>query len=664
MTNFNQEGNKAMSKSKIIFALLVALLFASTVQLFGQTVPPATKENVDKLIAVIKSEAPQKEKVDACRQLSVIGTKDAIAPLAALLGDEKLSDMARYALEPIPDPAVDDVLRDALGRLKGRPLAGVITSIGVRHDAKAVAAVSKLLQDQDSIVAQAAARALGSIGNQAAAKSLRGALKNVSAANQLAVCEGLLRCAESLAAKGQRDQAIEIYDLLLSTKAAHQVRAGALRGAILTRGKDGLSLLRQHLKSDDYILFSAAVQASYELPKDKAVTDVLTDGLSKLPADNQILVILAIGKRGDAAALPTLFALAKSGEKTVRIAAIKALPAIGHSSAVPVLVELLADADRQISEVAQESLAALPGKEAEAAVMAMFNSNKTDQRLTALELIGRRRMTTSVPALLKAAGDADPKVRSAAIKKVGELGGPAELPALLKLFMDLKESQDISAAEQALLDVCAKADNPQSYNEKFIGLLSQAQPAQKSSLLRVLSAIGGANALKVVRDSVNDSDAQVHTAAIRALSGWKTIDAAPELLALAKTASNPNDKTLCLRGYIGLAAHPDLPADQRLSMCREAAGLIERNEEKKLLLGVLGTVPEAEALSMAMAYIDNSETKDEASMAAVAISEKIVEQKPGEVADALQKVIRATDNKEVIRRAKETLDKAKKTAGK
>ena len=664
MTNFNQEGNKAMSKSKIIFALLVALLFASTVQLFGQTVPPATKENVDKLIAVIKSEAPQKEKVDACRQLSVIGTKDAIAPLAALLGDEKLSDMARYALEPIPDPAVDDVLRDALGRLKGRPLAGVITSIGVRHDAKAVAAVSKLLQDQDSIVAQAAARALGSIGNQAAAKSLRGALKNVSAANQLAVCEGLLRCAESLAAKGQRDQAIEIYDLLLSTKAAHQVRAGALRGAILVRGNEGLSLLRQHLKSDDYILFSAAVQASYELPKDKAVTDVLTDGLSKLPADNQILVILAIGKRGDAAALPTLFALAKSGEKTVRIAAIKALPAIGHSSAVPVLVELLADADRQISEVAQESLAALPGKEAEAAVMAMFNSNKTDQRLTALELIGRRRMTTSVPALLKAAGDADPKVRSAAIKKVGELGGPAELPALLKLFMDLKESQDISAAEQALLDVCAKADNPQSYNEKFIGLLSQAQPAQKSSLLRVLSAIGGANALKVVRDSVNDSDAQVHTAAIRALSGWKTIDAAPELLALAKTASNPNDKTLCLRGYIGLAAHPDLPADQRLSMCREAAGLIERNEEKKLLLGVLGTVPEAEALSMAMAYIDNSETKDEASMAAVAISEKIVEQKPGEVADALQKVIRATDNKEVIRRAKETLDKAKKTAGK
>ena len=32
--------------------------------------------------------------------------------------------MARYALETIPDPSVDDALRDALGKLKGRPLHG------------------------------------------------------------------------------------------------------------------------------------------------------------------------------------------------------------------------------------------------------------------------------------------------------------------------------------------------------------------------------------------------------------------------------------------------------------------------------------------------------------------------------------------------------------
>ena len=186
--------------------------------------------------------------------------------LAALLGDEKLSHMARYGLEPIPDASVDDALRDAFGKLKGRPLAGVIGSIGVRRDAKAVEPLARLLQNPDADVVQAAARALGRIGTPDAAKALEDALPGVRAANQPALCEGLLRAAEALAAKGQRDQAIAIYDRLRSLQPApHQVRTAALRGAILTRGQDGLSLLQEHLQSKDYLLFAAAVRTSQEM---------------------------------------------------------------------------------------------------------------------------------------------------------------------------------------------------------------------------------------------------------------------------------------------------------------------------------------------------------------------------------------------------------------
>ena len=54
--------------------------------------------------------------------------------LAALLPNEHLTYLARYALEAIPDPSVDEALREALGKLDGRPLAGAITSIGARRD--------------------------------------------------------------------------------------------------------------------------------------------------------------------------------------------------------------------------------------------------------------------------------------------------------------------------------------------------------------------------------------------------------------------------------------------------------------------------------------------------------------------------------------------------
>ncbi len=346
-----------MTTSKKNLILLVVLLLAIAAHSFGQTVPPATPEEEAKLIAVLKSDASLKQKVDACRQLSVIGTKTAVAPLAALLGDEKLSHNARYALEPIPDPSVDEAFRDALGKLKGTPLVGVIGSVGVRRDARAVRPLAGFLSNSDAEVAQAAARALGSIGNRRATRVLQRALPGVSAGNRLAFCEGLLRCAESLAARGRQDQALAIYDQLRNMKEApHQVRGGALRSAILARGPEGIPLLKQHLGSDDYILFSAAVQASLKM-SGGGVTDALTSGLKGLSPDNQILIISALGKRADPTALPALTAAAKSGEKSVRIAAIRALPQIGHASAVPVLKALVDDADAEISQAAKKSLA-------------------------------------------------------------------------------------------------------------------------------------------------------------------------------------------------------------------------------------------------------------------------------------------------------------------
>jgi HEAT repeat protein len=345
----------------------------------------AAKEQEVKLIAVLKSDASQKEKADACRELARIGTKDAVAPLAALLGDERLSHMARYGLETIPDPAVDDALRDALKSLKGRPLVGVIGSIGVRRDAKAIEPLAKLLQDADAEVAQAAARALGNIGNTAAVKALGGALASVPAKNQLAFCEGLFRCAEALNAKGQREEALAVYDRLRAVKdAPHQVRAGALRGAILARQKEGLPLLLQAIRGEDFAMAAAAARTAQEMPGadvTKAlaaepdigfaglplerfradVTKALAAELGKLPADKQILLIQTLGKRADALALPALFAAAKSGDKAVRVAAIRALPEIGDASAAPVLKELLKDSDKEIAQAAQESLAGLPG---------------------------------------------------------------------------------------------------------------------------------------------------------------------------------------------------------------------------------------------------------------------------------------------------------------
>ena len=647
--------------------LLATLLLTCATATFAKPAEPTTKEQVAKLCAVLSSDSPQKDKADACRELARIGTKDAVAPLAALLADEKLSHMARYGLETIPDASVDKALRDAAAKLHGRQLVGVIGSLGVRRDAKAVNALAKLLHDSDNDVAQAAARALGRIGNPPTVKALQDALDGVSAANQLAFCEGLLRCAEAATASGDHKEAMGIYDHLRKVQVPQQVRTAALRGAVLTRENKGLPLLLEALHGADFNLVLAAARTAQEMPGSQ-VTVLLANELARLPADRQIVVIQTLAKRPDEIALIGLDGCARFTAKPIRLAAIRAMAEIGSPTALPLLVDMLDDVDREIAQAAQESLASLPGRKVDTAIMTMLADGTPLRRTTAMELIVRRRMISAIPALFDVAGGTDAKLRTAAVSKLGELAGPAELSRMLDLLAKAKSSEDLEATEQALSAICLKAAKPESCVGQLEGRLAQSPPAQKCALLRVLGgAVGGTSALRIVRAAVNDPNPEVHAAAIRVLGGWSTADAAIDLLELARTADNPTDKSICLRGYLALAGHADLPADKRLAMCREAAALVQKDEEKKLLLAALGGIATTDALDLIMPYLDDPATKEEASTGAVDIATKLLQGSDSaklapKLIAALEKVTHSTANADLEKRATKLLAQAKTKA--
>src|SRR5215472_6492777 len=107
---------------------------------------PIWKMDPQKLVAIVKDPSSSMfQKAIACKKLASVGGKDAVQPMAALLSHPQLSCYARFGLEPNPDPSADEALRDALPKLSGRLKIGVITSIGVRKDAKAVDILAKLI---------------------------------------------------------------------------------------------------------------------------------------------------------------------------------------------------------------------------------------------------------------------------------------------------------------------------------------------------------------------------------------------------------------------------------------------------------------------------------------------------------------------------------------
>ncbi len=626
---------------------------------YSVTIAVLPRQPLATLLAMLKSNSLEQQD-DACRQLAVFGTAAAVPALAALLDHEKLAHLARYALENLPDQAVDAAFLAALGKLQGPHLIGVINSIAVRRDAGAVSRLAELLEATDPAVASAAAIALGRIGNPAAGEALSKALDAPASPLSPALCEGGLACADALRVAGQNPAAIALYDRLRGEPAPRAIRLGAARGAVLARGAAGLDLLRTMLRGDDRDLRNVALWvAQHDLPGE-ATTQALAAELGGLSEDSRVLLVAALAGRGDPAARSAVEAAGAAGPRPVRLAAIGVLPRFGGAAA-PALLKLLDDPEAEVVQATQNALAALPGKDLAAPAGELLRSQDVAKRRFAISLIQRLHLTGFGPGLASALRDPAAEVRLDAAKALGVLAGPAELAPLRAALVGTGEAKEAEAAEAALTAAAVRAANPEEVATLLATGLAQVPPARQAALLRVLGAVGGTTALQAVQAVVAGPAGEVRTAALEVLCAWSTDAAAPDLLRLARNAAAPAEALKARRGLLRLAASADLPADRRLALAKDAAALVQRDDERRLLLGALGSVPSLAALDLVLPHLDAAATKEEACAAALAIAEKLVTtaDRPKLVA-SLERVAKATTNADFTKKAAALLEQARR----
>ena len=188
----------------------------------------ARKELEGRLVMVLKSEAPRAAKDVACRALKTIGTASSVPVLATLLADEKLTHMARYALERISGPEAGQALRAAMAKTTGKVKIGIISSLGVRGEDASVAPLQTTLADPDPAVAQAAAYALGDIGSLDAAKALLNAKPTDKTKG--AIAEASMQCAERLLAANNKNAAKTTYEKVMAANPSKAVKTAATLG--------------------------------------------------------------------------------------------------------------------------------------------------------------------------------------------------------------------------------------------------------------------------------------------------------------------------------------------------------------------------------------------------------------------------------------------------
>jgi len=556
-----------------------------------------------------------------CRLLRQCGSDASVPALAKLLADEKLAHMARYALTYMAGEKAGDALRQNLSTAPANLLASAIDSVARRGDRKAVGAIAKIAAGSDEALASAAIAALGRIGGPEAAKVLAG--MKPAKPNVRVWADAYLKTADSLAADGQTADAEAIYRKMYASGPETMTRVAALGGLARTGGEKAVPMLLAALKDENRDIQAAAGKFMTTMPGE-AASKALADSLGGLSPSAQMLVISTLGARGHKSAAPAIVKLISAGNEPVRLAAIRALGVLGDAGCVPAIAGQLPVG----GETANAARASLGGMTApgvgEAMVKQLASDLPAEGKAQLIEILITRREAGSMQAFIAAAADRDAGVARAAVKAIGVLGGPKELPAMVGMLVAEKDGGKRGEIEQALGSVIARCDSPDAGATLVIDAINKADAAARPNLIAVLPRIGGDKALGAARQQLKSDDPEARKAAIRALSDWPEPAPADDLLAIAKADSGA-DGILALRGCVNLLSKSgNRPAVDTVAKLAEAMGLAKRTDEKRLILSVLPKFPCEQSLKMAQVLADDKDLGREAGLAAGKIKNAMV----------------------------------------
>jgi HEAT repeat protein len=634
------QGNGSTQLPRAAF-LAVGLMVAWASCLVGGRAPAAeapAKTREQELVAVLRSETPEADKALAFKMLAVFGTPACVADVAAFLGNERLASWARITLEALPGDEADAALRAAAPTLSGRLLVGVINSLGVRRDAAAVPLLEERLAAADPAVAAAAAAALGKIGAPDAAAALARALASGKPDREV-VAEACVVCGERRLAEGDGPGATALFDAVRKGEVSEQRRAEATRAAILARGRDGIPLVVELLRSPSQRLFNMGLFTARELAAgpdrdaavayevDLALLDTLADaGGTSLASERVSLVIDLLADRNTGGAgkavQQAMLEAASRGDEVVQRAAIRAVGRCGDAASAARLLEIAAEGDPDIRRAVRQAVAVMPAEGVDALIVARLDDVAAATLPLVVHLSGDRRIVAAAAKVAPLVDHDDAAVRSAALAALGSIVDLAGLDVLVAKTAAPRDEAEGAVAAAALGEAAVRMVDRDACAARIASALGAAGP-RAGVLIETLAAVGGSRALAEVAAAAKSGDPALQDAATRVLGKWMTADAAAVLLDLAKGDAAGPYRGRAMKGYLRIARQFALPETERAEMCRKALAATEELADRKTAIEILVRYPHAATLAVAKEAVALPDVAEEAKAAVTSIEGKL-----------------------------------------
>ncbi len=582
--------------------------------------------------------------------LGRFGGAECVDFLASLLPhkDPVFHTRAVLALQRNPSEEAATALRKALAATSDpERRAALLHALSLRGDRASLPQFVRDASAAEDAVRTAALLAIARTADEPASALFKAAMKQGAAQARREATEAYLLHADRLAKMGKKREALNIYHELLGEGGA--VKAAALLGMARTGGAEELAAILENMAGAERSVINITGSIFDHIPKSGPVVAAVCEACKTAPPAFKARLLAVLGRYGDPAGVSTVLEGTKDADQAVRTAAVLALGQLDDERAAAALVAALAagkEADAAVKAVgtsprraaiADGLIAALPGASARA-------------RVALVRALRACPADKVVPALLKAAEDADGAVRSEVFDALRRIGDPSAYPRLVERLAGESDPNVQGTAVNALAALGARIKEPSQRSAPVLASLAAGDTAGRPALLLLLPRISGdappEAGLKFVREALSAPDEQVRRAALQAMGDWP--DPAPvldDLLGTAKAEPESAFGLLALRAYIkqvGVLLDKRGAGEETrreiIRRCAQGMAVAAQPAERMGLLSHLGRLPHPEALSLAAGCLDDPRVRKEAVQATWSIASALHKSHPDAVRPALEKI--------------------------
>lgn len=591
------------------------------------------------ILALLSQADKTGDEAKFCARLGQIGSRESTPVLGEHLLMEDSSAGAAMALAAMPYEEARDALRQALTQTQGVMKAQVIESLGTLQQEKDSPLLLPFLEEEDALIRQTTATALGKIGGSNAIDALW-AWAEEREGSETAHCQHALLASLDKLSRSRRKEAHQGYQQFLDTWPEDTTTAAAWRGLLLTATSRAKPLLTQALTQDNSLAWQGALAAVPSM-KGKGITDHVVQLAEQLEDTKTALLVAALGERKDAAAQPFLLSLL-DGDNTLLVqAALDALSSMADAKAIPALIRQAARSDGSTADKALQYLAQMKdGKTAPTLVHYLSKADATETAVVA-EVLGQRQEKEVAPSLRQLLLHKDSAVRSAAARALARVGEAEDAALLCEAWQEAETPEEDTVFFEAL-QVLAKGDiNNTTYLQTLKGIYVEADTSQRLRLLPLFARLGHSESVTLLSEAVAQGNEAEAEAARKAFTQIRNAAALSPILDLIRADRHEKERLPLFRNMARLLQQEEVSDSEREVFLTAGFEEARNLQEKRLLLSALNHGTSLEALALARTCFAESGLEAEAAVAWGSIALRLVESHRQEIAAAFPDLFEA-----------------------